>query len=184
MIFAEVDTERLHLTPLTKEHTQFVFDHFSDPVVCRYLLDEEVYTELEEAENFILFNAYHPKKNNNRWAIVKKGSGDVIGTCGFHQWDRFNNIAEIGYDLTPAEWGKGYGIEAVAGMVEHGFQEMKLNRIEAYAAKGNAASMKLLERLGFKQEGLVRDKHLFQGKYYDHYSYSLLKREWNGGSHR
>ncbi|MBM7579172.1 GNAT family N-acetyltransferase [Jeotgalibacillus terrae] len=180
--FDEFETERLALVALTKEHTQFIFDHFSDPVVCRFLLDEEVYTEMEEAENFILYNAYHPKKNHNRWAITLKDSGDMIGTCGFHQWDRYNNIAEIGYDLTPDQWGKGYGREAVTGMIEHGFQYMKLNRIEAYAAKGNSASMRLLEKLGFKQEGLVRDKHLFQGKYYDHYSYSILKREWENGS--
>ncbi|TFE01759.1 GNAT family N-acetyltransferase [Jeotgalibacillus salarius] len=176
--FPALETDRLILRALTNDDTQFIYEHFSDPIVCRYLLDEEVYTELEEAENFILYNSYHPKKNHNRWAITKKDSGAPIGTCGFHAWDRYNNIAEIGYDLSYKEWGKGYAKEAVAEMLRHGFKSMNLNRIEAYAAKGNCASMELLQKLGFKCEGLVRDKHLFRGNYYDHYSYSLLKREW------
>ncbi|WP_089744453.1 GNAT family N-acetyltransferase [Gracilibacillus ureilyticus] len=56
---------------------------------------------------------------------------------------------------------------------------MKLNRINAYVALENIQSIKLLKKLGFKNEGVFRDKHYFRGKYYDHYSFSLLKREWD-----
>lgn len=56
---------------------------------------------------------------------------------------------------------------------------MKLNRINAYVALDNVNSMKLSGKLGFVNEGVYRDKHLFRGKYYDHYSFSLLKRDWN-----
>ena len=63
--------------------------------------------------------------------------------------------------------------------IESGFNNMALNRINAFVALENINSIKLLEKLGFKNKGIYRDKHLFRGKYYDHYSFSLLKRDWN-----
>ena len=69
--------------------------------------------------------------------------------------------------------------EALICAIESGFNNMALNRINASVALENINSIKLLEKLGFKNEGIYRDKHLFRGKYYDHYSFSLLKRDWN-----
>lgn len=69
--------------------------------------------------------------------------------------------------------------EALISAIESGFNNMKLNRINAYVALGNVNLIKLLERLEFKKEGIYREKHLFRGKYYDHYSFSLLKSDWN-----
>lgn len=69
--------------------------------------------------------------------------------------------------------------EALISAIKSGFDNMKLNRINAYVALGNVNSIKLLEKLGFKKEGIYREKHLFRGKYYDHYSFSLLKSDWN-----
>ena len=102
-----------------------------------------------------------------------------LGTCGFHYWDRTNNIAEIGYDLWHECWGQGYMKEALKCAIESSFTNMGLNRINAFVALDNVNSVKLLEKLGFKNEGIYRDKHLFRGQYYDHYFFSLLKRDWD-----
>lgn len=75
--------------------------------------------------------------------------------------------------------GQGYMEEGLVVAIESGFNNMALNRINAFVALENINSIKLLEKLGFKNEGIYRDKHLFRGKYYDHYSFSLLKRDWN-----
>ena len=105
-----------------------------------------------------------------QWALVIKECADSGLT---------NNIAEIGYDLWHEYWGQGYMKEALISAIESGFTNMGLNRINAFVALENINSIKLLEKLGFKNEGVYRDKHLFRGKYYDHYSFSLLKRDWN-----
>ncbi|WP_102272231.1 GNAT family N-acetyltransferase [Cytobacillus massiliigabonensis] len=176
--FPELETRRLKLRNVNSEDIDFIFKLFSDEKVCEFLYDEEIFKKKEEAIEFIEWNSKPEKRGHNRWVLVKKDSNEQIGTCGYDLWDRTNNIAEIGYDLLYEFWGQGYMKEALISAIESGFSNMRLNRINAYVALNNKNSIKLLEDLGFKNEGIYRDKHLLRGKYYDHYSFSLLKREW------
>lgn len=176
--FPELETERLKLRNVNDGDTEFILKLFGNEEVCEFLYDEEIYTKKEDAIEFIEWNTNPEDKGHNRWVIEKKGSNEQIGTCGYDLWDRTNNIAEIGYDLWYEFWGCGYMKEALIVAVESGFSNMNLNRINAYVALENKKSLNTLESLGFKNEGIYRDKHLFRGKYYDHYSYSLLKNDW------
>ncbi|MCP3738038.1 GNAT family N-acetyltransferase [Rossellomorea sp. BNER] len=176
--FPELETRRLKLKNVNSEDIDFIFKLFSNEKVCEFLYDEEIFTKKEEAIEFIEWNSEPEKRGYNRWVLVKKDSNEQIGTCGYDLWDRANNIAEIGYDLLYEYWGQGYMKEALISAIESGFSNMRLNRINAYVALNNKNSIKLLENLGFKNEGIYRDKHLFRGNYYDHYSFSLLKRDW------
>ncbi|MFC7366664.1 MULTISPECIES: GNAT family N-acetyltransferase [Bhargavaea] len=179
LLFPDLGSERLFLRNVSEEDTEFLYEHFSDDKVCEYLYDEENFTSREEAAELVDFYSDPENAGYNRWVLVKKETGERIGTCGFHLWDRTNHIAEIGYDLSPEFWGRGYMKEALTAAIGSGFDNMKLNRINAYVAVENQRSWKLLLGLNFKNEGIYRDKHLYRGKYYDHYSLSLLKREWN-----
>ncbi|WP_163582134.1 GNAT family N-acetyltransferase [Gracilibacillus saliphilus] len=176
--FPELETSRLKLRNVNEEDAEFIFKLFSNEKICEFLYDEEIFTKKEEALELIEWNTNPEEKGHNRWVIEKKDSNEQIGTCGFDLWDRTNNIAEIGYDLWYEFWSYGYMKEALIAAIESGFTNMKLNRINAYVALGNKRSTNTLESLGFKNEGIYRDKHLFRGKYYDHYSYSLLKKDW------
>ncbi|WP_245548534.1 GNAT family N-acetyltransferase [Gracilibacillus lacisalsi] len=176
--FPELETSRLKLRNVNEEDAEFIFKLFSNEKICEFLYDEEIFTRKEEAFEFIEWNTNPEEKGHNRWVIEEKDSNEQIGTCGFDLWDRTNNIAEIGYDLWYEFWGYGYMKEALVEAIESGFTNMKLNRINAYVALGNKKSTNTLESLGFKNEGIYRDKHLFRGKYYDHYSYSLLRKDW------
>ncbi|MBM7837807.1 ribosomal-protein-alanine N-acetyltransferase [Alkalihalobacillus xiaoxiensis] len=176
--FPQLETDRLRLRALTDDDAAFIFKLYSNEKVCAYLYDEEVYTSMDDAREFIEWHAEPEKKGRNRWGIERKTDGVLLGTCGFDSWDRYNQIAEIGYDLWPEYWGAGYMKEALVRAIDNGFSSMNLNRINAFVALENYSSFKLLEQLGFKKEGIMREKHLFRGVYYDHYSYSLLKREW------
>ncbi|KAB8135732.1 GNAT family N-acetyltransferase [Gracilibacillus oryzae] len=178
--FPDLETERLTLRNVSNKDIDFIFQLFSNQKVCEYLYDEELYTERKEAIEFVEWNSNPEEKGYNRWVLTAKNDHyRQIGTCGYDYWDRTNNIAEIGYDLWHEYWGQGYMREALIVAIESGFNNMGLNRINAYVALENTKSIKLLERIGFTNEGIYRDKHLFRGKYYDHYSFSLLKREWN-----
>jgi [ribosomal protein S5]-alanine N-acetyltransferase len=177
-IFPELETSRLLLRNVSNGDVDFIFTLFGDEKVCEYLYDEELFTTKEDAIVFVESYANPEEKGYNRWILVKKENGEQIGTCGYHLWDRTNHIAEIGYDLWHEHWERGYMKEALIAAIESGFHHMNLNRINAYVALQNESSVKLLESLGFKREGIYRDKHFFRGEYYDHYVYSLLKREW------
>ncbi|EDL66315.1 GNAT family N-acetyltransferase [Bacillus sp. SG-1] len=177
--YPDLETERLLLRNVTPGDEDFIFKLYSNQEVCRYLYDEEIYSSREEAKEFIKWNQNPEDKGNNRWIIFRKSDGEPLGTCGFDSWDSVNNIAEIGYDLWIDFWGKGYMKEALITAIDSGFHNLSLNRINAYIAIGNKKSFKLLESLGFVKEGIYREKHLYRGKYYDHFSYSLLKRDWS-----
>lgn len=178
--FPNLETDRLFLRNVNNEDVDFIYRLFSDKRVCEFLYDEELFTSRNDAIEFVKWNKDPEEKGYNRWVLVKKGDNqEQIGTCGYDYWDRTNNIAEIGYDLWHEYWGQGYMNEALISAIESGFNHMNLNRINAFVALDNVNSIKVLEKLGFMNEGVYRDKHLFRGKYYDHYTFSLLKRDWN-----
>ena len=112
---------------------------------------------------------------------MDRATNTRMGTCGFMFWDKCNYSIEIGFDLQEAYCGKGIMTEALRAIINKAFTEKGINKIQAITYIDNQESCKLLEKLGFVKEGVIREKHCFRGKYYDHYCYSLLKREWNSG---
>jgi ribosomal-protein-alanine N-acetyltransferase len=86
--------------------------------------------------------------------------------------------AEIGYDLLPALWGRGVMHEALRAILRFGFTEMELHSTEAQIDPANARSRRVLERLGFKQDGLIRENFLAHGKFFDTATFTLLAREF------
>jgi ribosomal-protein-alanine N-acetyltransferase len=176
--FPSLETERLLLRQMTLEDTDFVFRHFSDSTVTQYLMDEPPVTEYAQAQEIIQFYMEPEGKTHNRWGIIRKSGNQLIGTCGYHKWDKRYFRAEIGYDLSPGFWGQGYMTEALRVVISNGFERMRLNRIEALVYIKNDRSIQLLQRLGFKQEGILRDYFYVDGKFYDHYIFALLRREW------
>jgi ribosomal-protein-alanine N-acetyltransferase len=180
--FPALSTERLLLRPIAREDTPFVVRHFLDPLVQRYLLDEEPMTRPEQAASIVDFYLERPDAPYNRWIVVRRADGTPLGTCGFHKWSRAHARAEIGYDLSPAFWGQGYMGEAVRAMLEHGFGPMGLQRVEALVALPNTASANLLRRLGFQREGVLRAYYRRDGVFYDHQLFACLRDELLGGS--
>jgi ribosomal-protein-alanine N-acetyltransferase len=179
VFFPDLTTERLELRGIRESDADFLFAHLSDGEVCRYLYDAAPFTTVGEAEDLVQLFIDPEGKTLNRWIVVETASGEPVGTCGFSHWDKENDRAEIGYDLSPAYWNRGYMTEALTAAITSGFENMGLNRVEAVIALGNVASCRLVEKLGFEREGLMRDRHHFRGRYYDHYLYSLLARDWS-----
>jgi ribosomal-protein-alanine N-acetyltransferase len=169
-----LETERLLLRPISRDDTAFAAQHFTDPEVNRFMLDDEPTTTAAEAAEIVAFYVDTPGDSYNRWVLVRKQGGEPIGTCGFHRWNRRHRKAEIGYDLGPAWWGQGYMREAVEAALRHGFGAMGLHRIEALVAPTNVRSSHLLLRLGFAREGLLRDSFFSGGRFHDHELYALL----------
>lgn len=180
-VFIQLETKNLILKPVDMSDKEFIYKHFSNSDVCRFLLDADDLpcTDMKEAEALIDLYMTPAPRRHNRWVIIRKSDTVPIGTCGYHNWDIHNNICEIGYDLSREYWGKGYMMEALHRALRVGFENMGLNRIQAFVYVQNTRSVNLLLRLGFTQEGIIKDKYFFRGRYYDHFCFSLLKMEWN-----
>jgi ribosomal-protein-alanine N-acetyltransferase len=184
--FPPLSTERLSLRALTQDDLDFVFRHFSDPEVNRYLFDEPPTTRIEQAQEIIDFYTQAESPSYNRRLLVRKSDGQTLGTCGYHKWQRAHQRAEIGFDLDPMVWKQGYMTEALTAALEFGFAKMALNRVSALVYPGNRASVRLLEKLNFQKDGALRSYYRKRDVFFDHWIYSLLIADWSGKviSHR
>jgi RimJ/RimL family protein N-acetyltransferase len=103
-----------------------------------------------------------------------------VGMVGLNDPDHRAGRAELGYWIAPDHQEQGYGTEAARLLVGHGFDQLGLHRIEARAFAFNEASRRLLERLGFTEEGVHRDATFVDGTHRDTHWYGLLEGEWRG----
>ena len=97
----------------------------------------------------------------------------------FFDIDKFNCSAEISYCLKSGSWGQGIMTEALDAMLKFGFEDYGFNRIVAKVMKGNAGSIKVLQKLGFVQEGILRESLYKNGQYHDLIVFSILKSEYH-----
>jgi ribosomal-protein-alanine N-acetyltransferase len=159
---------------MSSTDVEFVFRHFGDPVVHRYLVDSEAVTTLERARSIVDFYVSDTSSTRLRWVIARSVDDEPIGTCGFHLRSFAHRRAEIGYDLAPAWWGQGLMTEALRAVLRHGVDVMGLHRISACIHPENLASLRTAERLGFEREGIARDLFFDGSTYHDHWMLSLL----------
>jgi len=177
--FPVLKTERLILRELTPDDVDAIYAMRSDYEVTRLNIGS-AYTSVDQARMLIesILDNYQ-RENELRWAItLKNGDNTVIGMCGYNYWARRDFRGSIGYDLARTYWRQGIMTEAVRAIVQFGFEQMQLNRIEADASVENEASIRILEKLGFQHEGIEREQYFEGGEFHDLMLFSLLKRDY------
>jgi ribosomal-protein-alanine N-acetyltransferase len=128
-----------------------------DPEVTRYSNAPRCTTLAEAQAALKQFPRRFAAKEMIRWAIQPLGHGEAIGTVGLVRVNHEHHRGELGYDLARRWWGQGLAPEAAAAVVAWGFAVMGLHRIEAGTLPGNDASVRVLEKLGFREEDTLRD---------------------------
>lgn len=111
-------------------------------------------------------------------AITLPPAGQLIGNAGIRIKTAGGHEADIGYELDPQHWGQGYASEAARALVQFGFERLRLHRISAHCLVENTASARVLEKLGMRLEGRLRDSECFKGRYWDTLHYAILEHEW------
>jgi RimJ/RimL family protein N-acetyltransferase len=101
-----------------------------------------------------------------------------MGSLTLFNLDFNHRRAEIGYALGREHWGQGYMNEALQAVLAYAFETLDLHRIEADIDPRNIASIKTVERLGFKREGYLRERWQINGEIQDAFFYGLLRQEW------
>lgn len=173
-----IETARLLLRKATIAEYKDLFEHYTQEEAKAFFgfeAEEKLMEEKKKYENGMM--TY--RTSFVYFFLVEKSSGSVIGDCCFHTWYFPHARAEIGYGLrNEADKNKGYMKEAIQAVVTYGFEVMKLNRIEAFISPDNIPSQKLVVRLGFQHEGLLRQHYCKDGHMLHSNVFGLLREDF------
>jgi [ribosomal protein S5]-alanine N-acetyltransferase len=177
-IFPRLETERLVLREIVPADAEDLFRIFSDEETMRYWSCRP-YTSVDQARRLIEGIAEAARGGVGiHWAITLSGDERLIGKCGYNEWRKAHRRGDISYILAREHQGKGIVSEALSAMLDYGFGHMNLHSIEAGVTPGNDASTRMLQKLGFRLEGHLRESFLTDGGFVDSLIYSLLRRDW------
>jgi ribosomal-protein-alanine N-acetyltransferase len=171
-------TSRLTLRPLRDDDASALFAIYSDPRIMRFW-SSPPWASVADAEAKISRNrAGMAAGTSLDFGIFRVADEQLLGTCDLFHLDQQCRRGEVGYGLAFDAWGQGYMQESMLALLDYGFKELQLNRIEADIDPGNQASAKLLTRMGFQLEGLLRERWIVGGEKSDSAMYGLLLSEW------
>ncbi len=179
-----LETERLLLRKLRLEDAGDLFEYASDPEVSRYTTWEAHKTIDDSRAILSQWMDLYATGQVAPWGVVHKGDAKLIGTCGFVSWAPRHARAEVAYALSRKYWNKGYTTEAVRAVIAFGYNTMRLNRIEARCEIPNVGSARVMEKVGMKFEGVLRQQLFVKGVYVDLKMYSILRAEWAAAAGR
>lgn len=133
--------------------------------------------DLAATEKFIAETEAQVARDDGFQAAIAP-AGQIIGVAGFHSIDWINRNTSIGYWLAEHAQGKGTMTTVVRALVSHAFSEWNLHRIEIHCAPANHRSRAIPERLGFREEAVLREAELVGGQWLDSVVYGVLESEW------
>jgi RimJ/RimL family protein N-acetyltransferase len=171
-------TARLRLRAFEDADGDDLFALHSSAYVLRYW-DSPPWSERGRAEKFITASRQMAQEGTGaRLAVDRLSDGAFIGWCTLARWNADYRSAALGYCYADAAWGHGYATEAARALLRWAFDTLDLNRVQAEADTRNAASARVLEKLGFVREGTLREDCVVNGEVSDSWVYGLLRREW------
>jgi len=171
-------TARLRLRPSTSGDTDALFALHSNAHVLRYW-DAPPWSEPGRAERFIAACGRMAEEGSGaRLAIDRVSDQAFVGWCSLSRWNPDYRSAAMGYCFNEAAWGHGYATEAGQAVLQWAFDTLGLNRVQAETDTRNAASARVLEKLGFVREGTLREDCIVNGEVSDSWVYGLIKRQW------
>ncbi len=176
--FPDLHTPRLRLRRLRMEDAHDIYAYASDPQVTPYLI-WETHRSLDDTYDF-LARALHNYGDGGLpvWAIEHLADRKVIGTCGFAELALRHARGEIGYVIARAYWRQGIMTEAVRAVLGYCFSVLHLNRVEARCDVDNTASWRVMEKVGMKFEGVLRQNIILHGSPRDARMYAILREDW------
>lgn len=177
--FPLLETERFMLREIVPADAEELYRIFSDEETMRYWSCRP-YTSLEQAHRLIdRMSEAVRTESGIQWGITRRGDDRLIGKCGFNEWRKTHRRGDISYIIAREQWGRGVVSEALSAVLCYGFDHMDLHSVEAGVTPGNEGSTRLLQRLGFRLEGHLRESFLAEDVFVDSLIYSLLRRDWN-----
>lgn len=178
--FPVLYTDRLTLREIEEADIEEIYEIFSCAQVAQFSSHYPVESKDKVLIGIQRWKDEYNNKEQIRWGIALKDSNKIIGTCCIGDFDEVSKRCEIGYHLSSSYWNRGYMTEALRAMVRFGFERGNTNRIEAFVTPGNYGSVTVLKKLGFIEEGLLRERDFFKGKFQDGIVLGMLRSDYIG----
>ena len=176
----EITTERLVLREFTESDWSDVLAYQVDPLYLRYYeWTERTPQAVQEFVQVFLDQQQERPRIKFQLAVTLKPDLQLIGTCGIRLASADAHEGDIGYELSPKHWGQGYATEAARAIVQFGFSELRLHRIWSWCIADNVGSARVLEKLGMRLEGRLRENEFFKGRRWDTLLFATLDYEWS-----
>ncbi|MXW29398.1 MAG: GNAT family N-acetyltransferase [Chloroflexi bacterium] len=174
-----LETPRLVLREYTEDDSAAVLAYQSDVRYLRYYPWEG--RTLDDAQRFVQqfidWQAESPRRRFQLAVLLCK-SGVLIGSCGVRRKPDDDTEADIGFELSPEHWGRGYATEAATAMADFAFRELGVRRLSSWCIAENVASARVLEKLGMSLEGRLPAAEHFKGRNWDTLLYGMTRDRW------
>jgi RimJ/RimL family protein N-acetyltransferase len=175
-----IETERLSLRPFRDDDLEGLYAYQSLPEVARFLYWEP--RDQAESRSFLREKmAASSLEKEGDWLVLAvewRETGDLVGEVNLQWRSREHRQGEIGYILNPAFHGRGFATEAAEAVLRLGFAGLGLHRIVGRLDGRNAASARVLERLGMRREAHLVQNEIVKGEWTDEVIYAMLRGEW------
>ena len=156
-----------------------IFLYSKDEEVARHVL-WSAQKDISEAKEYLRYMARRYRNDEpSSWGIIEKKTGRLVGTIGYMAFSEENNSVEVGYSLARWLWNGGYMTEALSRVIEHTFDVMEINRIEAQHEITNPSSGRVMEKCGMEKEGVLRQRLYNKGAYVDVALYAIVKSDYD-----
>jgi RimJ/RimL family protein N-acetyltransferase len=167
----------IYLRPLERRDAECLAPWINDPESRRLL---RITSPMSIQREIDFIDRVAGSEHDLVLGIALKETDQLIGVTGFHEIDFRNRHCQFGITIGDKELqGKGHGTEATRLMLGHAFQTMNLNRVHLLVYEYNERAIRVYARLGFKQEGVLRQDNFREGRYWETYVMGLLREEWH-----
>lgn len=176
--FPEIEIGNFVLREKRESDVENFFNYYTDPEVNKFILCD-MPRNLEEARRELNYwrNVFY-QNDGIYFAIARKDNDQLIGSIGLTTFNSYHNRIELSYDLAKEYWRQGITRSAINAVIKYGFEELRVNRIEAFTSTQNLPSKNLLLKCGFALEGTLRQHRYHRGAYVDAFSFSLLRSDF------
>lgn len=169
--------ERIYLRPIEREDAAMITPWINDPEIRPFI---RRYRPLDHASEVAFIDRLNSDETTVALVIVIKDGDRPIGVTGLHGIDPHNRLAEFGITIgDKACWRQGFGAETTKTIVDYAFGVLNLNRVALFVYEYNERGIRCYERVGFRKEGVLRQEHFYNGRYWDTLVMSLLRSEWS-----
>ena len=167
---------RIYLRPLDLADLETFYKWFNNPELRKFLVLNYPITKAQEKE---FIENTMKDKDSVLLSIVAKKNDTLLGNIGLLKIDKIHRRADLGIALANLTYvSKGFGTEAMKIMIDYGFNELNLHRIELFVHEFNERAINAYKKVGFVEEGRKREAHYYYGKYHDQIIMSILRQEW------
>jgi RimJ/RimL family protein N-acetyltransferase len=169
---------RIHLRAFEVEDLDTVVRWVNNEAVTSHLSDALIYP-VSKADEIKWLESVSMANPREKVFAIETSSGRLIGSVGLREVNWVERKAELGIMIGETDcWGQGYGTAAVLEVLRIAFEKMNLNRVWLRVYENNTRAIRVYEKCGFRQEGVLREDHCSGGAYYNTLIMGILKREY------